>query len=52
MLENNNHRTAVPYDEALDVFTVWDLGINDSTAIWFWQVLGKEIRIIDHYESN
>ena len=51
-LEKNNHRTVIPYDPWLDVYTVWDLGINDSTAIWFWQRLGKEIRIIDHYENN
>ena len=51
-LEEAWHRGLVPYDPWLDVFTVWDLGINDSTAIWFWQRLGKEIRIIDHYENN
>lgn len=51
-LEKNNHRTVIPYDPWLDVYTVWDLWINDSTAIWFWQRLGKEIRIIDHYENN
>lgn len=51
-LEKANHRTAVPYDPALDVFTAWDLWINDSTAIWFWQRLGKEIRVIDYYEHN
>lgn len=42
----------VPYDPTLDVFTHWDLGINDTTAIWFWQLLGKEIRFIDHYETS
>lgn len=51
-LEQAGHRTIVPYDPALDVFTVWDLGINDSTAIRFWQRLGREIRIIDYYETN
>ena len=51
-LEKAWHRILVPYDEALDVFTVWDLWINDSTAIWFWQRLGKEIRVIDYYEMN
>ena len=51
-LEEAGHRTIVPYDPALDVFTVWDLGINDSTAIRFWQRLGREIRIIDYYETN
>ena len=51
-LENQGRRTTVPYDPALDVFTVWDLWINDSTAIWFWQRMGKEIRVIDYYENN
>jgi len=44
--------TTLPYDPALDVFTVWDLGINDSTAITFWQRFWKEIRVIDYYEMN
>lgn len=42
----------VPYDEALGVYTAWDLGVGDSTAIWFFQVTtGGEIHFIDHYES-
>lgn len=44
--------TDVPYDTALPVHTAWDLGIGDSMAIWFFQITGKEIRIIDHYESH
>ena len=51
-LENAGRRTTLPYDPALDVFTVWDLGINDSTAIRFWQRIWKEIRVIDYYENN
>lgn len=51
-LEDAWRRTTLPYDSALDVFTVWDLGINDSTAIWFWQRIWKEIRVIDYYENN
>ena len=51
-LENNGQRTKVPYDPALDVFTVRDLGINDSTAIRFFQIFWREIRVIDHYENN
>lgn len=42
----------VPHDPALPVHTAWDLGIGDSTAIWFWQVHGPEIRVIDFYEAN
>lgn len=36
----------------IPVHTAWDLGIGDSTAIWFWQAVGNEVRIIDHYENN
>ena len=44
--------TSVPYDPAVSVVTSWDLGIGDSTAIWFAQYVGKEIRLIDYYESS
>jgi phage terminase large subunit len=42
----------VPYDPAALVWTSWDLGIRDATAIWFAQVVGREIRIIDYYEAS
>lgn len=40
------------YDPALPVFTAWDLGIGDSTAIWFFQVYANELRAIDYYENS
>lgn len=42
----------IPYDPAVSVVTSWDLGIGDSTAIWFAQYVGKEVRLIDYYESS
>lgn len=45
--------TAVPYDPLLPVHTFWDLGMDDTTAIWFCQVLrGREIRFIDYHEES
>lgn len=44
--------TDVAYDEALPVHTAWDLGVGDSTAVWFFQMAGSEIRVIDHYENH
>ena len=39
----------VPYDDALPVFTAWDLGIADATAVWFIQCTrGGEVRLIDY----
>ena len=43
---------AAPYDPAAPVWTSWDLGVRDATAIWFAQVIGREIRIIDYYEAS
>ena len=42
----------VPHDPAALVWTSWDLGIRDATAIWFAQVIGRETRIIDYYEAS
>lgn len=42
----------VPWEPRLPVITAWDLGIGDATAIWFAQVLGNEVRIVDYYEAQ
>lgn len=39
----------VDYDPALPVYTAWDLGYRDDTAIWFWQQHKGELRVIDFY---
>lgn len=43
----------VPYDDNLPVYTAWDLwwaGWWDETAIRFYQLYGKEVRVIDYRE--
>ena len=49
---NEGRITKVPYDASVGVYTAWDLGIGDSTVIWFFQVVGREIHFIDHYEGS
>ena len=34
------------------VNTVWDIGVGDSTAIWFYQKVGAEIHVVDFYENS
>ena len=51
-LERDGRICDVPYDEAVPVTTSWDLGIGDSTAIWFLQQVGREIHVIDYYEAS
>lgn len=42
----------VPVDPAVPVHTAWDLGVGDATAIWFFQVVGPSIHVVDHYEAH
>lgn len=51
-IENKGRVTGVPHDPAMKVYTAWDLGMDDATAIWFVQVNGPEIRLIDYYENS
>ena len=51
-LEKSNRITEVPYDENLKTETWWDLGLKDSTAIWFVQRLQSQLRVIDYYENS
>jgi phage terminase large subunit len=51
-LEKDQRITAVPYNPEFSVYTSWDLGIDDSTAVWFAQIVGREVRIIDYLEAR
>jgi phage terminase large subunit len=43
----------VPHEPMLRVDTDWDLGIDDSMAIWFSQASpGGQVRLIDYYEAS
>lgn len=50
--EDEKRITSVPWEPSIRVHTAWDLGVGDSTAIWFAQQVGKEVRLIDYYESS
>lgn len=50
--EADKRITGVPYEPTARVWTWWDLGIRDATAIWFSQVVGREIHLIDYYEMT
>lgn len=50
--DDDKRIAGVPHEPSAQVYTAWDLGIRDSTAIWFAQVIGREIRLIDYYEAT
>jgi len=50
--DDNGRITRVPYQLDLPVHTAWDLGIGDSTSIWWYQVTpGGEIHFLEYYEN-
>lgn len=42
----------VERDDAVPVYTAWDIGYRDDTAIWWYQVVQDEIHIIDYHASS
>ncbi len=40
------------HDHGQPVHTAWDLGVRDDTAIWWFQVRGPQVYILDHYSSS
>jgi len=42
----------IPYDPSIGVETWWDIGVGDSTAIWFTQSIRREVRVIDYLEAS
>ena len=51
-VRNDGRVCKVGYDESVAVHTFWDIGVSDSTSIWFVQFLGQEIHLIDYYENH
>lgn len=49
---NDGRIGVVPIEYSAPVHTAWDLGRTDMTAIWWFQVFGQEVRLIDYHESN
>ena len=44
--------TSIPYDDAVPVQTAWDIGVRDSTSIWFYQRQGDWVNVIDYEEDT
>lgn len=42
----------VKSDPLVPVQTAWDLGVDDATAIWWFQAVGGRILILDYYEAH
>ena len=42
----------IPWRKEEPVWTSWDLGISDQTAIWFFQLIGDYANFVDYYAAT
>lgn len=40
-----------PWDPSIGVYTYWDIGVRDDTAIWFIQHKNRSSYVIDYFEA-
>lgn len=51
-LEQEGRLTMVPHTPGYPVHSAWDLGHDDFTSIWFYQVVDGQLKVIDCHENN
>jgi phage terminase large subunit len=51
-LTDEGRITNVEYDPLFPCHTAWDLGYSDDTAIFWFQAVHGEIRVLDYHSSN
>jgi len=51
-LTDESRITNVEYDPMFPCHTAWDLGYSDDTAIFWFQAVHGEIRVLDYHSSN
>ena len=52
-IRNTGGVSKVPYDDANYVHTAWDIGLDDFTSIWCFQLgRGGQVSIINYYENS
>jgi phage terminase large subunit len=51
-VHKDNRHTNIPIQKNSEVYTFFDIGKNDHTAIWFMQHVGQEYRFIDYFQGR
>ncbi len=52
LLDQGRITEKVKHDPEYPVYTLWDLGYNDTTSVWFFQMSPGEVLFIDYYENS
>lgn len=48
----NATKQRVMYDDRYPVYTAWDIGHTDATAIWFYQWIDGRVKVINYMEDT
>lgn len=48
----NNIVGKIAWDDRYPVYTAWDIGHTDATAIWFYQWIGGRVKVINYMEDT
>lgn len=51
-MEAGQRLTRVPASPGMPVNTAWDLGFGDGVAVWCWQQVGMEVRVLNYLENQ
>lgn len=51
-IEREGRICDLPHNPALPVYTFWDIGRSDSTAIWVMQQVGPWLHFLRYYENS
>ena len=51
-LHTDGRFKVIPYDQAIPVHDVWDLGVGPKLAIGFYQRVGNQTQMIDYWEGQ
>lgn len=51
-MESEGRITSVIHDPQWPVHVAFDIGFDDDTAIWWFQVIGSEIHVLEFYASS
>src|SRR5690606_2692511 len=52
MMNENRIMSSLPVNPSLPLFTSWDLGGTDATAVWFFQIAGKYVHLVHYFQDS
>lgn len=52
MNAENRAMKNLPVDPNIPLNTAWDLGHSDATAIWFFQIVGQYVHLVNYYQES